>query len=242
MKSSPILICLFLGVLVFPAAGQNRSDPMPSNARKHQQSFFDWISKRGTSPQMNYGLRIEDARQSLLDALKTPAFWAQAIPWGWVLILFLKVCHEARVREQRLTIVAKLLAEIFNAHSKSRHQACLAIARHNEMVNSLNLAASARQIPASVLAVEKEMARPEFAARTVRNQAEQSSVAQSWARMPNEKRPAATAPITNSDYVQQINTLQSLLSTAQETSKNKEAEIANLRAQIQRLNKTNTKD
>ncbi len=255
MKSPVLSICLFLGVLLSPAAGQSRSDPMSPAAReKHQQSFFDWVLKRSTSPEANYGQRIDDRRRSLVEGLKTPAFWGQVIPWCWVLVMFVKVKHQEKVREQRLVIAARLLAQLHNSHVEARRQARAVIARDNQLVDSLNIAQSASRPVATGINTSKPAAQPATGASPQSSVAaagstkvELSPVAGSSAvRSQKEKKTAPEARITNVDYVAHINMLQGQLSAAHEAGKNKQGEIDSLRTEIERLKKndngTNNKD
>jgi hypothetical protein len=254
MRSTVLSLCFCLWLLSSLARTQSRSDPMTAGTRNHQQSFFEWAFKPGNSQGTDYGRRIEDARQALVGHLANSDFWGQVIPWCWVAVMFVKLKHQRKVREQRLTIAARLLARIYNACVEARRQALDAIRLHNELVDSLNGPTDLKRPSELLAATIASKALPQSALTTTiaeegpaRNDAKTvppSVAGRSASRSQNDKKPAPERSLTSVDYVAQINTLQERLTISHETNKNRQTEIDRLQGEVNRLktNNSNRKD
>jgi hypothetical protein len=254
MRSTVLSLCFCLGLLSSLAQSHSRSDPMTAGSRNHQQSFFEWAFKPGNSQGSDYGRRIEDARQALVGHLANGDFWGQVIPWCWVAVMFVKLKHQQKVREQRLTIAARLLARIYNACVEARRQALEAIRLHNELVDSLNGPPDVNRPSELLAATAASKALPQSASATAtaeespaRTDAKTTPPFGSRRLVPrsqNDKKPAPERPLTSVDYVAQINTLQERLTISHETNKNRQNEIDRLQREVDRhkTNNSNSKD
>src|SRR5215471_18841704 len=100
MKRGTELLLITVLLAVCLAASQvprSSYDPAPAHRSGQQKSFIDWAFSQINPRNINYGERIEEMRQSVLDnTLRDPAFRAEALLIAALCVLFVFYWWECR--------------------------------------------------------------------------------------------------------------------------------------------------
>lgn len=128
---SAIAVCLLAVTLTASALPRSTYDPSQQHFQKQQDSLIDFVLKRLNPANKDYGLSIERARQSAIEAGldMLPTLSSVALLLG----SFVVIVHQSRERRHREIIAARLLAWYHNELLRARDTARDAIARNDRL-------------------------------------------------------------------------------------------------------------
>ena len=219
-------------VTVLPTVSQRPNyDPMPRKPAAHSGGFLDSSLGLINRQDTDYGCQIDTERKFVVEqALKNLEFWIVGITVSLLIVSFFMLLHQSRERDLREIIAAGFLAHYYNAWVDARGHADNAIRRHNELVKRTNAAAESALRAASQERDQAQTATPKSdqgagakahqPPRPVRNAGGREKGS---AGNPNSQ-------LSESDFLDQINTLQQQLDASRERE-------ANLRRQLSRAQK-----
>ncbi len=135
-SQAAIAVCLLAVTLSASERPRSSYDPSQQHSQKQQDSLIDFALKRLNPTNKDYGLSIEQARQSALkvglDML--PTLSSVALLLG----SFVVIVHQNRERRHREIISARFLAWYHNELLRARDTARDAIARNNRLKKVLD--------------------------------------------------------------------------------------------------------
>jgi len=116
LSSKTVLIStLFLASLAAGQSPRSSYDPAPRKPQKHYDSFVDFALKQINPRDIDYGQRIEEARQSFIDdSILSLEFWGNTLPVIVLLITFGMFVRQDNERKRREILVAEVLAWYHN--------------------------------------------------------------------------------------------------------------------------------
>ena len=116
LSSKTVLIStLFLASLAAGQSPRSSYDPAPRKPQKHYDSFVDFALKQINPRDIDYGQRIEEARQSFIDdSILSLEFWGNTLPVIMLLITFGMFVRQDNEGKRREILVAEVLAWYHN--------------------------------------------------------------------------------------------------------------------------------
>jgi hypothetical protein len=116
LSSKTVLtFALFLASWAAAQSPRSSHDPAPRKPQKHYDSFVDFALKQINPQDIDYGQRIEEARQSFIDdSILSLEFWGNTLPVIVLLIAFGMFVRQDNERKRREILVAEVLAWYHN--------------------------------------------------------------------------------------------------------------------------------
>ena len=227
----PLALVFVTLVTVLPALSQSSNyDPMPRKPAAQSSGFLDSSLGLINPKNTDYGCQIDTVRQFVVEqTLKNLEFWIVGITVSLLIVSFFMLLHQSRERDRREIIAAGFLAHYYNAWLDARSQADHAIRRHNELVKRTNAAAESALRAASQ---DRDQAQTETP-KTNQGAGAKPHQSHRPGRNAGGENGAAGTPnnqSSESDYLDQISTLQQQL----DASRDREA---NLLRQLSRIQK-----
>jgi hypothetical protein len=197
---------LLLGSLTSWARGQPSTyDPAARHPAQPHDSFIDFALKQINPQNLDYGCRIDEARQLALDeTVKNIATWAALVALTFLLLSLLMLLHQHRERNRREVIAAEFLAQYHNALVDAHKQVAGAVGRYNQLAHTINSSGETgfrSPLPSDI-----------------RREAQAQSALTGAAR--------SHLKIGEVDLIAQIGTLQQQLNTSHEREKNLQKELS----------------
>lgn len=228
----PLALVVVTLVTVLPALSQrSKFDPMPRTPAAQSSGFLDSSLGLINPKNTDYGCQIDTERQFVVEqTIKNLGFWIVGIAVSLLIVSFFMLLHQSRERDRREMIAAGFLAHYYNAWIDARSHADNAIRRHNELVKRTNAAAESALRAASQ---ERDQAQPETPKTDQGTGAKAHQSPQPARNAGGRENGSAGTPnsqLSESDYLDQISTMQQQLDASRERE-------ANLRRQLSRAQK-----
>jgi hypothetical protein len=116
-----LMIMSLATCLAFAQVPRARYDPASSSHAKDQKSFVEWAFSRINPGNIDYGARIEEIRQGLLDdTLRNPEFRAKALLIAALLGLFIAYWWECRTNGNLRVSTTRIVAAYHNELAVAR--------------------------------------------------------------------------------------------------------------------------
>ena len=228
----PLALVVVTLVTVLPALSQrSKFDPMPRKPAAQSSGFLDsslgLINRKNT----DYGCQIDTERQFLVEqTLKNLEFWIVGITVSLLIVSFFMLLHQSRERDRRESIAAGLLAHYYNTWVDARSHADDAIRRHNELVKRTNAAAESALRAASQERDQAQTETPKSDQGTGAKAHQSPRRSRTAGGRENGLAGTPNTQLSESDFLDQINTLQQQLDASRERE-------ANLQRQLGRTQK-----
>jgi hypothetical protein len=219
-------------VTVLPALSQRPNyDPMPRKPAAQSSGFLDSSLGMINPKNTDYGCQIDTERQFVVEqSLKNLEFWIVGITVSLLIVSFSMLLHQSRERDRREIIAAGFLAHCYNAWVDARSHAENAIRRHNELVKRTNAAAESTLRAASQERDQAQTETPKSNQGTGAKAHQSPRPGRTAGGPENGSAGTPNTQLSDSDYRDQINTLQQQLDASRERE-------ANLRRQLSRTKK-----
>jgi hypothetical protein len=227
------LAFLFVILASVSAALSQRSkfDPMPRKPAAQSSGFLDSSLGLINPKNTDYGCEIDTERQFVIEqTIKNLEFWIVGITVSLLIVSFFMLLHQSRGRDRREIIAAGFLAHYYNAWIDADSHADNAIRRHNELVRRTNAAAESALRAASQERDQAQTETPKSDQGTGAKAHQSPRRSRNAGGRENASAGTPNPQLSESDYLDQINTLQQQVHASRERE-------ANLRKQLSRLEK-----
>jgi hypothetical protein len=225
------LVFVILVTALQALSQRSKFDPMPRKPAAQSSGFPDSSLGLINPKNTDYGCQIDTERQFVVEqTLKNLEFWIVGITVSLLIVSFFMLLHQSRERDRREIIAAGFLAHYYNAWLDARSHADHAIRRHNELVKRTNAATESALRAASQ---EREQAQAETPKSDQGTSAKAHQSPRRGRNAGGRENASAGTPnpqLSDSDYLDQISTLQQQLDASRERE-------ANLRRQLSRIQK-----
>lgn len=118
-----VLVVLFAACLATAQAPRSRFDPAQAHPAEQQKSFVDWAFSQINPRKTDYGDRIEQVRQSVLDnTLRDPSFRGETLLIAALCVLFTFYWWECRTKGSLLVSTTRIVNAYHNELAVARDQ------------------------------------------------------------------------------------------------------------------------
>lgn len=118
-----VLVVLFAACLATAQVPRSRFDPAQAHPAEQQKSFVDWAFRQINPRNIDYGERIEQMRQSVLDnTLRDPSFRGETLLIAALCVLFTFYWWECRTNGSLRVSTTRIVSAYHNELAVARDQ------------------------------------------------------------------------------------------------------------------------